>query len=143
MQARRRFGGRVCVSYVCVNNFVVDRLCVLPTRRARGVHRRVYTRTRVKPFRRSSPTHEGASVCCFAFVAGPPDARARATARSLHPVHARALQPGGPRLARASACMRTFKLLGDEYMESFCSAGRRESSTWALPVRAIEQSKAK
>ena len=23
-------------------------------------------------------------------------------------------------------------------MESFCSAGRRESSTWALPVRAIE-----
>ena len=28
--------------------------------------------------------------------------------------------------------------LGDEYMESFCSAGRRESSTWALLVRPIE-----
>ena len=25
-----------------------------------------------------------------------------------------------------------------QYMESFCSAGRRESSIWALPVRAIE-----
>ena len=28
--------------------------------------------------------------------------------------------------------------LEDEYMESFCSAGRRESSTWALLVRPIE-----
>ena len=28
--------------------------------------------------------------------------------------------------------------LGDEYMESFCSAGRRESSTWAPLIRPIE-----
>jgi hypothetical protein len=41
---------------------------------------------------------------------------------------------GASRRAReiaASSCVK----LGDEYMESFCSAGRRESSTWALRLR--------